>query len=79
MDLDSDYTYNFTGHSLGGKLAQQTLISALEGDIKEGGKSIILANQLGKAVVFNSAGTWNNDDARPSLSRKLSDYNLFIR
>ncbi|MDN4617619.1 calcium-binding protein, partial [Paenibacillus sp. PsM32] len=76
MDLDSDYTYNFTGHSLGGKLAQQTLISALEGDIKEGGKSVISANQLGKAVVFNSAGTWNNDDARPSLSRKLSDYNV---
>ncbi|TKJ87052.1 hypothetical protein PaeCFBP13512_19050 [Paenibacillus sp. CFBP13512] len=71
------YKYNFAGHSLGGKIAQQTLVSAIEGDISENGKSVIPLNQIGKAVVFNSAGAWNADGERPMFSRAREDYPVF--
>ncbi|WP_281365888.1 calcium-binding protein, partial [Paenibacillus phytohabitans] len=61
--------YSFTGHSLGGKLAQTLLIEGIEGHFGENVK-----NNFKKAVIFNAAPTHNGDLNEPKLSRSKEDY-----
>ncbi|WP_042201767.1 calcium-binding protein, partial [Paenibacillus camerounensis] len=73
--------YNFTGHSLGGKLAQQLLYECVESTISP--HINVNREQVGQAVIFNAARTHNkfypdsylpDSDYRPKNSMPLDQY-----
>ncbi|KAA8785168.1 hypothetical protein EC604_15090, partial [Paenibacillus amylolyticus] len=62
--------YSFTGHSLGGKLAQQLLYECVESKISP--YINVNREQVGKAVIFNAART--HDKYYPGSNLPPSDY-----
>ena len=64
--------YSFTGHSLGGKLAQALLVEAIEGEFGSD-----LSSHFKRAVIFNAAPTHNGDLNEPQLSHAKEDYPVF--
>lgn len=75
-----DYNFSFTGHSLGGKLAQQMLYECIESENSPYVEMV--RGHVNKAVTFNSARTHNKynplfpdpSDNRPVNSMMLNDY-----
>lgn len=76
-----NYKYSFTGHSLGGKLAQQMLYECIESNISPHIK--VSREHIDKAVIFNAARTHDKyypdsglgpSDYRPKNSMPLDEY-----